>query len=52
MPENSQFAKLLHMATDNLTDLIELLQELEDKGLDLELEDGQVRGSNREIITL
>jgi hypothetical protein len=40
------------MTTDNLTDLIELLQELEDIKPDSELENGQVRGSNGEIITL
>ena len=52
MPEFASLAKLLDMATDNLTDLIELLTELEDVEPDPELEDGQVRGPNGEIITL
>lgn len=43
---------LAHMKTDDLTDLIELLQELGDVEPDPELEDGQVRGSNGEIINL
>ncbi|MEZ4104292.1 MAG: hypothetical protein R3B60_03320 [Candidatus Paceibacterota bacterium] len=40
------------MATDNLTDLMELLQELTYIEPDPELEDGHVRGPNGEIITL
>lgn len=40
------------MTIDNLTNLIELLQELEDTEPDPELEDGQVRGRNGEIIIL
>lgn len=52
MPEFTSLAKLVNMATDNLTDLIELLTKLEDVEPDPELEDGQVRGQNGEIITL
>lgn len=52
MSEFTSLAKLSNMATDNLTDLIELLYELEDAEPDPELEDGQVRGPNGEIITL
>lgn len=40
------------MATDNLTDLIELLAELEDMGPDSNLEDGQVYTSDGTIVTL
>jgi hypothetical protein len=43
---------LEHMKTDNLTDLIELLQELGDVEPDPELDDGQVRGPDGEIINL
>ncbi len=52
MPEFTSLAKLVNMATDNLTDLIELLQGLEDIKPDPGLEDRQVRGPNGEIITL
>ena len=52
MPESACFAKLWNMTLDNLTDLIELLQELEDTEPDPEVEDGQVRGRNGEIIVL
>ena len=52
MPEFTSLAKLSNMATDNLTELIELLQKLEDVEPDSELEDGQVLASDGTIVTL
>lgn len=52
MPEFTSLAKPSNMATDNLTGLIELLHELKDVEPDPELEYGQVRGPDGEIITL
>ena len=40
------------MKTDNLTDLIEILTELEDVEPDRRLEDGQVFASDGTIVTL
>ena len=40
------------MATDNLTDLIELLTELEDIEPDSSLEDGQAYTSDGKVVTL
>lgn len=52
MPEFTSLAKLSNMATDNLTDLIEILQNHEEYELDLDLEDGQVLASDGTIVTL
>lgn len=52
MPEISSFAKLRNMATDNLTDLIELLTQIEDTEPDPNLEDGQVYTPDGDIVTL
>lgn len=43
---------LVHMKTNNLIDLIELLLKFEDVEQDLRLEDGEVFNSKGEIITL
>lgn len=40
------------MATDNLTDLVELLTQIEDTEPDPDLEDGQVYTSDGRIVML